>query len=587
VVLTDASLVRKNDLIKIWKNVQWCPLNVPDNYPDQMTGEMYAVKSVNGNILTLNQPLLRDYSLSETVQVEVYRPVQIYIKNIRIQDRSETMSHHGLVMQYCKDSSVTNSWFNNSGFGAVCLYSCFNVSVNNNKMYNSLLPGSGYGVNVASGSAFVNIDHNHIENCRHAVTGNSAELKSLNRDVIIANNTLIGAKITGSNVVDAHADTINFIVTRNKIYPQIAPDTPSYYAFFDYRSIQTLPYYYAFSDGTQQSIFSNNEIFGGFGGIFKRGGVTDGVHIYENNKFNGISGNMYEGGNGTDNTLIIRNNIQNSGMHGIIFPFQGSCKNILISGNTFSNLSHQGVYQKFLINGVNLNISKNTFANIKLDGIYIDGNSFKNGAVKIQNNTLINVNTSNSPTGITIKNIQNAEIIGNRIFKTQVSKVPVAAFSAPLTSGYAPLTVKFTDKSTGSPTSWKWSFGDGTYSTQKNPSHTYSKAGKYTVSLTVTNAAGSNTVTKSSFIVINLLKPPVPAFSASPLNGKAPLTVTFTDKSTNNPTSWFWDFGDKSTSTVKNPIHKYTKAGKYTVKLTVKNAKGTNWVSKLGYAIVK
>ena len=138
VVLTDASQVRQNDLIKIWKNVQWCPLDVPDNYPDQMTGEMYAVKSVNGNVITLNQPLLRDYSLSETVQVEVYRPIQMHIKNIRIEDTGETMLHHGLVLQYCKDSSVTDSWFNNSGFGAVCLYSCFNVSVNNNEIYNSL-----------------------------------------------------------------------------------------------------------------------------------------------------------------------------------------------------------------------------------------------------------------------------------------------------------------------------------------------------------------------------------------------------------------------------------------------------------------
>ncbi len=349
VVLTDASQVLQNDLIKIWKNVQWCP----DDYPDQMTGEMYAVKSVNGNVVTLNQPLLRDYSLSETVQVEVYRPIEMHIKNIRIQDTGETMSHHGLAMQYCKDSSVTNSWFNNSGFGAICLYSCFNVNVNNNKIYNALLPGSGYGVDVSSGSAFVNIDHNHIENCRHSITGNSAELKSLNRDIFIADNTLIGANITGSAVVDAHADTINFVVTRNKIYPQL--------------DMQLLKYY-AFSDATQQSIFTNNEIFGGYGGIYKRGGVNDGVHIVENNKFNGISGEIYQAGNGTDNTLIIRNNIQNNGTYGIYFPVLGSFRNIIISENTFSNLSNQGVYQKFLINGVNLKISNNIFANIKLDG---------------------------------------------------------------------------------------------------------------------------------------------------------------------------------------------------------------------------
>ena len=413
VTLTDAYQVRPNDLIKIWKNVQWCPLDYPDNYPGQMTGEIYAVKSVNENVVTLNEPLLRDYNLSDTVQVEVYRPVQVNIKNIRLEDTGATMSHHGLVMQYCKDSSVTNSWFNNSGFGAICLYSCFNVDISNNEIYNSLLPGSGYGVNVASGSALVNIENNHIENCRHAITANSAELKSLNRDIFITDNTLIGAKITGSNVIDAHANTINFVVTGNRIYPQITPETLHYCKLYDYRYIQELPYYFAFSDGTQHSVFSDNEVFGGFGGIFKRGAVNDGVHIYENNRFNGILGNMYEGGNGTDSKLIIRNNIQNSGMHGVIFPFEGSFRDILISGNTFSNLSHQGIYQKFLIDGVNLEISDNTFENIKQDGIYIDGNSFTNSVVKIQNNNLINVSSSNSPSGITIKNIQNPEITEN------------------------------------------------------------------------------------------------------------------------------------------------------------------------------
>lgn len=413
VTLTDAYQVRPNDLIKIWKNVQWCPLDYPDNYPGQMTGEIYAVKSVNENVVTLNEPLLRDYNLSDTVQVEVYRPVQVNIKNIRLEDTGATMSHHGLVMQYCKDSSVTNSWFNNSGFGAICLYSCFNVDISNNEIYNSLLPGSGYGVNVASGSALVNIENNYIENCRHAITANSAELKSLNRDIFITDNTLIGAKITGSNVIDAHANTINFVVTGNRIYPQITPETLQYCTLYDYRYIQELPYYFAFSDGTQHSVFSDNEVFGGFGGIFKRGAVNDGVHIYENNRFNGILGNMYEGGNGTDSKLIIRNNIQNSGMHGVIFPFEGSFRDILISGNTFSNLSHQGIYQKFLIDGVNLEISDNTFENIKQDGIYIDGNSFTNSVVKIQNNNLINVSSSNSPSGITIKNIQNPEVTKN------------------------------------------------------------------------------------------------------------------------------------------------------------------------------
>ena len=84
-----------------------------------------------------------------------------------------------------------------------------------------------------------------------------------------------------------------------------------------------------------------------------------------------------------------------------------------------------------------------------------------------------------------------------------VSISPKAAFSASPTSGYVPLKVTFTDKSTGSPTSWKWSFGDGTYSTQKNPAHTYSKAGKYTVALTAKNGKGRITKTMSGYIVVS------------------------------------------------------------------------------------
>ncbi|MHC1757859.1 MAG: disaggregatase related repeat-containing protein [Methanosarcina sp.] len=393
IILTDASQVRQNDLIKIWKNVQWCPLD----YPDQMTGEIYAVQSVNGNVVTLNQPLLRDYKLYETVQTEVYRPIEMHIQNIRLEDTGATMRHHGLVMQYCKDSSVTNSWLNNSGFGAICLYSCFNMSVNNNEIYNSLRPGSGYGVNVASGTAFVNIEHNHIENCRHAITGNSAERKSLNRDVFIADNTLIGANIGGSDVVDAHPLTINYIVTKNKIYPQ-------------------LPYFFAFLDGTQYSEFSENEVYGGYGAVVRRGSVNDGVHVIRDNIMDGIAGNMYQGGkNGIGDTLIITNNVQNGGRFGVYFPHQESFRNIIISGNTFSNLLNKGVYQQFLIDRVNLKISDNTFENIRQEGIYLDGNSYTNGDVKIQNNNLINVYASSPGSEITIKNIQGASVSGNQI----------------------------------------------------------------------------------------------------------------------------------------------------------------------------
>jgi PKD repeat protein len=84
---------------------------------------------------------------------------------------------------------------------------------------------------------------------------------------------------------------------------------------------------------------------------------------------------------------------------------------------------------------------------------------------------------------------------------------PTAAFSGSPTSGDAPLAVSFTDTSTGAPASWLWDFGDGTTSTLQNPSHTYSDPGTYTVALTVSNAAGSDTETKVGYITVGAAPP--------------------------------------------------------------------------------
>jgi PKD repeat protein len=155
---------------------------------------------------------------------------------------------------------------------------------------------------------------------------------------------------------------------------------------------------------------------------------------------------------------------------------------------------------------------------------------------------------------------------------------PVAAFSASSASGKTPLTVAFTDRSSNMPIKWKWSFGDGASSTIQNPKHKYSKAGKYTVTLTVTNAKGSNTATETDYIKV--ISKPAANFTSSVTSGKAPLNVKFTDTSTGTVSGWIWEFGDGSKSFVENPVHKYSKAGTYTVNLTVKNAAGSNTVTK-------
>ena len=88
----------------------------------------------------------------------------------------------------------------------------------------------------------------------------------------------------------------------------------------------------------------------------------------------------------------------------------------------------------------------------------------------------------------------------------QAVPAPIANFKADHVKGVAPLTVKFTDLSTGSVTGRTWSFGDGSGSSDPSPTHIYAKPGVYTVSLTVTGPGGSKTETKNSYIEVEARK---------------------------------------------------------------------------------
>ncbi|UCE18050.1 MAG: PKD domain-containing protein, partial [Gemmatimonadota bacterium] len=149
------------------------------------------------------------------------------------------------------------------------------------------------------------------------------------------------------------------------------------------------------------------------------------------------------------------------------------------------------------------------------------------------------------------------------------------------TTGCAPLTVEFTDQSTGDITSWDWSFGDDESSTEQNPAHQYQSAGTFTVRLTVTGPGGDDTEIKNDYIAVDPL--PQANFSASPTSGPSPLTVQFTDLSTGDIDSWFWDFGDDGTSTQQNPSHEYQTEGTYSVILTVTGPCGPDTLTETDY----
>ncbi len=162
----------------------------------------------------------------------------------------------------------------------------------------------------------------------------------------------------------------------------------------------------------------------------------------------------------------------------------------------------------------------------------------------------------------------------------------VPAFSADTTRGKAPLTVQFTDESTGDIDEWYWDFGDSTYSDEQNPQHEYSTNGDYDVKLTVKGPRGSSTLVKESYIQV-IPDPPVAMFSAEPVQGPAPLTVNFSDQSEGLVDSWFWNFGDGVTSEEQNPTHTYSSIGTYTVTLVATNNGGSDTLTVNGYIQVQ
>ena len=150
-------------------------------------------------------------------------------------------------------------------------------------------------------------------------------------------------------------------------------------------------------------------------------------------------------------------------------------------------------------------------------------------------------------------------------------KTPSASFSYSPTDIYTGTTVSFHNESKDA-TSYNWSFGDGDISSSENPTHSYEYAGYYTVELVAFSSSGNKTNSTSKEIYVTE-KTPTASFSVSTSYPDTYETVYFTNNSSNAST-YYWDFGDGSSSTLKNPSHYYTSSGSKTVKLTAYSASG-------------
>ena len=151
---------------------------------------------------------------------------------------------------------------------------------------------------------------------------------------------------------------------------------------------------------------------------------------------------------------------------------------------------------------------------------------------------------------------------------------PVANFNATNTTRcQPPLTVAFQDQSSNA-VSWQWNFGDGNTSNQQNPSHTYTAYGTYNVTLVVTNSSGcTDTLRRDS--LVRIIRPQI-TIPLLPTEGCIPYTINPTANiiTLDAVTSYLWDFGDGTTSTLANPVHTYAAQGTYTVKLFITTSSG-------------
>jgi len=162
-----------------------------------------------------------------------------------------------------------------------------------------------------------------------------------------------------------------------------------------------------------------------------------------------------------------------------------------------------------------------------------------------------------------------------------VNNIPTAEFSADITNGCAPLCVQFRDQSStssGKIIQWVWGYGNGDSSSEQSPIYCYSKAGKYSVNLTVlTNAGCSSSLDVNNYITT--YSRPDASFTTSPKPATiVDPTIRFINQSTDRYgiVQWFWTFGDQtdSASGQQNPVHTYQDTGTYCTTLVATNSNG-------------
>jgi PKD repeat protein len=212
-----------------------------------------------------------------------------------------------------------------------------------------------------------------------------------------------------------------------------------------------------------------------------------------------------------------------------------------------------------------------------------DGSWFNTTLVSERNATHIYPSIGTYTVYLTVSNAVSTSTSADRTITVTPPPQLIADFTANTSSGTAPVAIQFTDTTVvGTPTMWKWSFGDDswfntTQTSERNATHVYTTDGIYTVYLTVSNAVSTST---SGGRTIAILLPPylTATFTTNTSVGTAPLAVLFSDTSVGStPTAWNWSFrnvtGNNTQvwfSTVQNPTLTFG-VGNYSIVLNASN----------------
>ena len=180
---------------------------------------------------------------------------------------------------------------------------------------------------------------------------------------------------------------------------------------------------------------------------------------------------------------------------------------------------------------------------------------------------------------LTVSNAAGEDTTFRTIFVEPSVDLPVARFTESDLTVIAGESVSFADQSSNNPTSRLWEFGDGSTAEGANVDNTWSEPGQFTVTLTVTNEAGSDSTAKTVTVLPIPVDPPTARFRVQSLNVNVGELVNFIDTSLGDPTEWSWNFRDGAPivdSTAQNPAHAFSEPGTFTVELTASNEGGSD-----------